>query len=130
MHYVPNGIDLDRFAAGERAPTGEPVIGTITGLRREKNLTRLLRAFRQVADTTPARLIIAGDGSERATLEAQAAELGLGQRVQFTGHLDDPAPLYRSIDVFALSSDTEQMPLSVLEAMAACLPSPQRTSGT
>jgi glycosyltransferase involved in cell wall biosynthesis len=122
VHYVPNGIDLDRFAAGGRAPTGEPVIGTITGLRREKNLGRLLRAFRQVADTTPARLIIAGDGSERATLEAQAAGLGLGQRVQFTGHLDDPAPLYRSIDVFTLSSDTEQMPLSVLEAMAACLP--------
>ena len=42
--------------------------------------------------------------------------------MQFTGHLDDPSPLYRSIDVFALSSDTEQMPLSVLEAMAAGLP--------
>jgi glycosyltransferase involved in cell wall biosynthesis len=82
----------------------------------------LLHAFRQVADTTPARLIIAGDGSERSTLEAQAAGLGIGQRVQFTGHLDDPSPLYRSIDVFTLSSDTEQMPLSVLEAMAAGLP--------
>jgi glycosyltransferase involved in cell wall biosynthesis len=122
VHYVPNGIDLDRFAAGGRAPTGEPAVGTITGLRREKNLARLLQAFRQVADTTPARLIIAGDGSERSKLEAQAAGLGLGQRVQFTGHLDDPAPLYRSIDVFTLSSDTEQMPLSVLEAMAAGLP--------
>jgi glycosyltransferase involved in cell wall biosynthesis len=122
VHYVPNGIDLDRFAAGGRVPTGDPAIGTITGLRREKNLARLLQAFRQVADMSPARLIIAGDGSERSALEAQAAGLGLGHRVQFTGHLDDPAPLYRSIDVFTLSSDTEQMPLSVLEAMAACLP--------
>jgi len=122
VRYVPNGIDLDRFVAGEREPAGEPVIGSITGLRGEKNLTRLLHAFRQVVDATPARLIIAGDGPERSTLQALATELGLAERVQFTGHLDDPAPLYRSIDVFALSSDTEQMPLSVLEAMAASTP--------
>jgi glycosyltransferase involved in cell wall biosynthesis len=43
-------------------------------------------------------------------------------RVRFTGHIDDPAPIYASFDVFALSSDTEQMPLSVIEAMAAALP--------
>jgi glycosyltransferase involved in cell wall biosynthesis len=120
--YVPNGIDLDRFAAGERAPISEPVIGSITGLRGEKNLTRLLHAFRRVVDVTPARLIIAGDGPERSTLQARVSELGLEGRVQFAGHLDDPAPLYRDIDVFALSSDTEQMPLSVLEAMAASIP--------
>jgi glycosyltransferase involved in cell wall biosynthesis len=122
VRYIPNGIDLDRFAAGERNFDSEPVVGTITGLRREKNLPRLLQAFRQVVDRTPARLVIAGDGSERAALEAQTVALGLAERVHFTGHLDDPAPLYRSIDVFALSSDTEQMPLSVLEAMAAGLP--------
>jgi glycosyltransferase involved in cell wall biosynthesis len=122
VNYIPNGIDLDRFAAGERAATGEPVIGSVTGLRGEKNLTRLLHAFRRVVDARPARLIIAGDGPERSTLQARVTELGLEGRVQFTGHLDDPAPLYRCIDVFALSSDTEQMPLSVLEAMAASLP--------
>ena len=42
--------------------------------------------------------------------------------MRFTGHLDDPAALYRGLDVFALSSDTEQMPLSVIEAMASGLP--------
>lgn len=122
VHYVPNGIDLDRFAGGDRAPTAEPVIGTVAGLRREKNVARLLHAFRHVHDRLPARLVIAGEGPELPGLEALAAELGVGERVHFVGHIADPAPLYRSFDVFALSSDTEQMPLSVIEAMAAGLP--------
>jgi glycosyltransferase involved in cell wall biosynthesis len=46
----------------------------------------------------------------------------VADRVVFTGHVDDPAELYRSFDLFALSSDTEQMPLCVLEAMATGLP--------
>lgn len=50
------------------------------------------------------------------------ASLGLAGRVRFIGHVTDSAPLYSGFDVFALSSDTEQMPLSILEAMAAGLP--------
>ena len=121
VRYVPNGIDLARFA-GSRETGGEPVIGTVAALRPEKNLARLLRAFRLVADVVPVRLVIAGGGLERAGLERLACDLGLGDRVRFTGYLDDPAALYRSLDIFALSSDTEQMPLSVIEAMASGLP--------
>jgi glycosyltransferase involved in cell wall biosynthesis len=121
VRYVPNGIDLARFA-GPHTPGTEPVIGTVAALRPEKNLPRLLRAFRRVADAMPARMMIAGDGSERSGLERLTGELGLEGRVRFTGHLDDPAALYRGLDVFALSSDTEQMPLSVIEAMASGLP--------
>jgi glycosyltransferase involved in cell wall biosynthesis len=121
VRYVPNGIDLGRFAGG-RTAAGEPVIGTVAALRAEKNLARLLRAFRLVADSLPAQLVIAGDGPERPGLEQLARDLGLGGRVRFAGHLDDPADLYRGLDVFALSSDTEQMPLSVIEAMATGLP--------
>ena len=121
VRYVPNGIDLARFA-GSREAGGEPVIGTVAALRPEKNLARLLRAFRLVADVMPARLVIAGDGPERPRLERITRDLGLSELVRFTGHLDDPAVLYRRFDVFALSSDTEQMPLSVIEAMASGLP--------
>ena len=64
VRYVPNGIDLARFA-GTREAGAEPVIGTVAALRPEKNLARLLRAFRLVADVMPARLVIVGDGSER-----------------------------------------------------------------
>ncbi|MBO0710164.1 MAG: glycosyltransferase [Acetobacteraceae bacterium] len=121
VRYVPNGIDLVRFN-GCSPPADEPVIGTVAVLRPEKNLSRLLRAFRLVVDAMPAQLVIAGDGPERGRLQALAAELGLDGTVRFTGHLDDPAALYRGLDVFALASDTEQMPLSVIEAMASGLP--------
>ena len=61
-----------------------------------------------------------GDGPERPALQALAASLGL--RVHWAGHVTDPAPLLRALDIFAMSSDTEQMPLGLLEAMAAGLP--------
>lgn len=121
VHYVPNGIDLARFAVPRRA-NDVPVIGTVAALRPEKNLARLLRAFAAVRAQRPCQLVIAGGGPERAGLETLAAELGVAADVTFPGHVADTPALYAGFDVFALSSDTEQMPLSVLEAMAAGLP--------
>jgi glycosyltransferase involved in cell wall biosynthesis len=124
VRYIANGIDLARFAGAAAAefPGEGPVIGCVAALRAEKNLGRLVRAFHLAAEGTPARLVIVGDGPERAALEALAASLGLSERVLFTGHVPEPAPYYRRFDIFALTSDTEQMPMTVLEAMAAALP--------
>lgn len=124
VRYLPNGIALPRFAAGPAAvwPGEGPVIGTVAALRAEKNLGRLLHAFALLRRERPARLVIVGDGPERPGLAALAAELGVAGAVHFAGHMPDPPAAYRGFDVFALSSDTEQMPLSVLEAMAAGLP--------
>lgn len=126
LHYIPNGIDLIRFgmAAPEtRWPIDSgPVIGSVAALRAEKNLGRLIRAFARVAREVPCHLAIIGDGPERAMLEALAAELGIADRITFTGHVAAPQGLYRGMDIYALSSDTEQMPMTVLEAMAAGLP--------
>jgi glycosyltransferase involved in cell wall biosynthesis len=120
IRYVPNGVDLARFTADDALRgAGEPVIGTVAALRAEKNLARLLRAF---ATLPTGRLIIVGDGPERPSLEALAGSLGVADRVWFAGHHQDPAPFYARFDIFALSSDTEQMPLSVIEAMASGLP--------
>ncbi len=123
LSYIPNGIDLTRFAPGPAAgpppwPRDRPVIGTVAALRPEKNLSRLLDAVAALPD---ARLVIVGDGPQRGALTAHAAALGIADRVHFTGALADPAGAYRHFDVFALSSDTEQMPLSVLEAMGSGL---------
>ena len=115
--YIPNGIDLGRFVP-VRTANAVPVIGTVAALRAEKNLGRLLEAVAPLQ----ARLLMVGDGPERAGLEARAAALGMAGRVEFAGHQADPAGFYARMDVFALSSDTEQMPISVLEAMAAGLP--------
>ncbi len=128
LRHVPNGVDLDRFAPGDRLPplpqwglTGTgPVIGTVAALRPEKNLARLLHAVAALAQ--PSRLLVVGDGPERAALERLAAALLPPGRAAFVGHMPDPSQAYRHMDLFALSSDTEQMPLSLLEAMASGLP--------
>jgi glycosyltransferase involved in cell wall biosynthesis len=120
IRYVPNGVDLARFATdGSQRGGPEPVIGTVAALRPEKNISRLLRAF---AILPSGRLVIVGDGPERPALQALATELRIADRVEFAGHHQDTAPFYARFDVFALSSDTEQMPLSVIEAMASGLP--------
>lgn len=137
LHYVPNGLDLQRFRPATelqlRARTRAvepPLVGTVAALRPEKNLARLLRATKILLDEgTPLRLAIVGGGPERPKLEALAAELGIADAVAFEGAIEDPAQAYRALDLFALSSDTEQMPLSVLEAMASGLPVAATTVG-
>ena len=122
VHYIPNGVDLTRFSGRGPQAALVPVIGTVAALRPEKNLVRLLQAFTVVRQATAAKLVIVGDGAGRAKLEAATASLGISADVRFTGHLPQPWAEYAGFDLFALSSDTEQMPLSVLEAMAAALP--------
>ncbi|MEE2887664.1 MAG: glycosyltransferase family 4 protein [Planctomycetota bacterium] len=119
--FLPNGVDLERFhpqSVAERSV----VIGHVAHLRPEKNQGLLLAAFAATPSRHLARLRIVGDGGERAGLETLARDLGVGDLVDFVGSVDDTAPVYREMDVFALSSDTEQMPLTVLEAMASGLP--------
>jgi glycosyltransferase involved in cell wall biosynthesis len=122
IRYVPNGVDLGRFAAaaaGAQRGAGETVLGTVAALRPEKNIARLLRA---AAPLTGCRLVIVGDGPERAALTELARALGMAERVSFAGYRQDTPEFYARFDLFALSSDTEQMPLSVIEAMASGLP--------
>ena len=122
LHYLPNGIDLSRFRPAAAAAAREvPVIGTVAALRPEKNLGRLLHAVAAVRRSRPVRLAIVGDGPERAALAALAAGLGIAGDVRFAGHQADPAAAYAGFDVFAMSSDTEQMPIALLEAMASGL---------
>jgi glycosyltransferase involved in cell wall biosynthesis len=126
VRYIPNGVDCERFAAPGIAPIRwsgtSPVLGTVAALRPEKNLHRLLNAFKLVRERTACRLLIAGEGVERASLEAHAHAIGVAEDVMFTGHAHEPERIYASLDVFALSSDTEQMPTTIIEAMAAGLP--------
>ncbi|MGH7013996.1 MAG: glycosyltransferase [Stellaceae bacterium] len=125
--YLPNGIEIDDYrrpvAGTPLFPRvdGEIVIGTVTPLRPEKNLARLLGAFARLDDGA-SRLVIAGDGSERPALEALARRFGIAGRVHFLGAVREPQRALALFDIFALSSDTEQMPMTVLEAMAAGLP--------
>jgi glycosyltransferase involved in cell wall biosynthesis len=124
----PNGIDTDHFNRrpqrgsfpGFQKRNGEIVVGTIAGLRPIKNLPRLVRA---VAAAGPnVRLAIVGDGPEHGAIMAEAERLGIADRVMMPGYLRDPARYIRLFDIFALSSDSEQYPTSLLEAMTSAIP--------
>ena len=128
LKRIPNGIPLDDYRADAAQPTGiagliKPPgalwLGTFAGLRAVKNLPRLVRAF--AALPPPWELVIVGEGSERGAILAEAARLGLADRVHLPGFVADPAQVLPQFDLFALSSDSEQFPISVVEAMAAGL---------
>ena len=124
---IPNGIVTAAYAAPpppdalaalpKRA--GELWLGTLAGLRAVKNLPRLVRCFAGLP--RPWQLVILGEGPERAAIRAEAERLGVGDRVHLPGFAADPARVVGLFDLFALSSDSEQFPISVVEAMAAGL---------
>ena len=135
--HIPNGIDLAHFAPGRAddlrakwgAKSDELVIGTVARLRAEKGIDLLVRSFAEVAKTPAgarARLVIVGDGSEEAAVRALARELvpdsTAASRVVVAGPVADTRDCYRAFDLFALSSRTEQMPISLVEAMGCGLP--------
>ncbi len=124
--HIPNGIDCERFAPRIAQRSDKPVvIGTVAALRPEKNIGRLIHAYGQMVmqrGAPEARILIVGDGPERPSLELLAQRLGLEDRVEFAGATSTPEKSLAEMDIFAITSDTEQMPLSVLEAMAAGLP--------
>ncbi|MFA6218551.1 MAG: glycosyltransferase [Erythrobacter sp.] len=124
---IPNGIDTKGFAMRPRPDAlrlikrrGEFWVGTLAGLRTVKNLPRLVRAFAPLPDEW--QLVILGEGEARATILAEADRLGINHRVHLPGAIADPSRAVGLFDIFALSSDSEQFPLSLVEAMAAGLP--------
>lgn len=129
LRYIPNGIDCHRFESPTehqqpslRSADNEILIGAIGTLRPEKNMARLLRLFATVRHDLPLRLIIVGDGPERPNLERLAKDLGIDDQTMFVGQQRSPEQFLEQFDIFALTSDTEQMPYCLIEAMAAGLP--------
>ena len=124
---IPNGIDVAAYATPPKPDAipgvvrrdGEVIIGTLAGLRGVKNLPRLVRA---VAPIPNARLVIVGEGPERAAILAEAERCGMAARIEMPGFLPQPTRYIGLFNIFALSSDSEQFPISLVEAMAAGLP--------
>ena len=126
VHQIPNGIDVAAYA-GCRAtsaipglvPDGRLIVGTVAGLTRVKNLRKLVRAVAPLQDKV--RLVIVGDGPEREAIRAEACAQGMTD-ILLPGFLPRPQDYVGAFDIFALSSDSEQFPISLAEAMAAGLP--------
>ena len=129
VQLIKTGVDMNKYRprqdrAGREALGIRPeaiLFGYLGGLRPEKNLRMLVRAF-HAANIPGATLMLAGDGSCRPDLEGLVAELGLGGKAVFAGHQKDSAAYLGMVDVFVMSSDTEQVSNALLEAMASGLP--------
>jgi glycosyltransferase involved in cell wall biosynthesis len=121
---VPNIVDLQRFAPGA-ALSGPPHLIVTRNLEDIYDLPTALRAFARIRQTFPAaRLTIAGSGPRHADLVALASTLGVASDTTFTGRVDnDQMPdLYRSADLLLNPSRVDNMPISLLEAMASGIP--------
>ncbi len=124
---IPNGIDTLAFAKAPRADSlrvvkrkGEFWVGTLAGLRPVKQLTMLVEAFADLPEQW--QLVILGDGPEKDAIRDASVRADISHRVHLPGKVDNPASAVGLFDIFALSSKSEQFPLSVVEAMAAGLP--------
>lgn len=128
--WIPNGVDLDRFApSGRRRATVRKELRldderfvwlSVASLTRQKAHDRLLHAFAGLPDAPV--LLIAGVGPESSTLRELTERLGVQDRVRFLGVRSDPEALMDAADAFALSSRWEGLPLVLMEAAASQLP--------
>ncbi|HEU4407136.1 MAG TPA: glycosyltransferase [Polyangiaceae bacterium] len=130
---IYNGVDGQRFrhdpAARERlrrefgCHDGDFVVGTGVVLSEQKGVGFLLGAARRVLERAPeARFVIAGEGPARPELERRSLALGLGDRVRFLGYRRDIPEFLSALDLYALPSLWEGLPLALLEALAAGKP--------
>jgi glycosyltransferase involved in cell wall biosynthesis len=128
---IYNGIDIgprpspaDRVRVRhELGVSGDTVVvGTLARLDPVKDLAVLVRAVAALNRVTPARLVVVGDGDERRTLEQAARDADGGASTLFLGQRDDARTILAGCDVYANSSISEGVSLTILEAMAAVLP--------
>lgn len=132
VEVIHNGITIQPLPdAGTRAAIrarlnvddSTLVVGTVARLDPVKDLGTLIEATAIIRTTRPVRLVIVGDGQERAALERLAADRGLGSDdVAFLGHRDDARDWLAGCDLFVNCSISEGVSLTILEAMAAGLP--------
>lgn len=131
VHPVPKGVDADKFRPA--GPNLKRELGlqhkrVVLGIGRFvpiKNMALLLDAMAQVAQSdASAHLVLVGEGPEEMSLKAQAQRRGIANRVTFVGYVaqEDLGPYYRTADLFVLSSDFDNSPNVVLEAMACGVP--------
>lgn len=117
----PN-LPRDRQPVARTAPQDPPLILAIGRMEPQKNLSLALEAFALLLKRRPARLLILGEGAERASLEAQVTRLGIGAQVAMPGYSTTVAQHLAQASALLLSSRYEGYPAVVVEALAADVP--------
>jgi glycosyltransferase involved in cell wall biosynthesis len=126
--HIPNGIGPISASAKQMDATVKrfcneaPTVACVGRLVPEKDYLTVLRALALTTTRPELRLLIIGDGPLRATLEAQSRDLGLARRVLFAGYLDEAWRVFPYCRAMIISSVTEGLPVTLLEAMRGSLP--------
>lgn len=129
IHVIPNFIQvkpemLEKNLEKRRhyAMDNERILCHISNFRQVKRVEDVVRVFHQVQKEIPAKLILGGDGPERPFVERLGRELGICNKIIFTGKVRETGPILEISDLFLLPSETESFGLAALEAMAEGVP--------
>lgn len=129
IRVIPNFIDLEKFKKQRKdhfktaiCPNGEKLIVHTSNFRKVKRVDDVVRVFEKIADTIPARLLLVGDGPERAHIENLCRELNIYDDVRFLGKLEAVEEVLSVADLFVMPSEKESFGLAALEAMACEVP--------
>lgn len=126
---IPNFIDLSRFQKQQKnhfrkaiCPNGEFLIAHTSNFRKVKRIEDVIRSFDNIRKALPAKLLLMGDGPERANAEALCRELGACDDIRFLGKIEAVEEVLSVADLFMMPSEKESFGLAALEAMACEVP--------
>lgn len=129
IHVIPNFIDLDRFRRQDKGhfktaicPQDEKVLVHTSNFRKVKRIQDVVQVFAEVRKKIPSKLLLVGDGPERASMEMLSRELEVANDVRFLGKLDAVEEVLSIADLFLMPSESESFGLAALEAMACQVP--------
>ncbi|MFT7611525.1 MAG: N-acetyl-alpha-D-glucosaminyl L-malate synthase BshA [Parvicellaceae bacterium] len=129
IHVIPNFVRLENYSSGKGdvsrstyAPNGEKIITHISNFRKVKRIPDIIIAFKKILDSTPAILLLIGDGPERHNVEQICRKQGVCDKIHFLGSIKHPEEVLQVSDLFMLPSETESFGLAALEAMASSVP--------
>lgn len=127
IQVIPNFVDVDRFRPGNlgryyQRGDGERVLVHASNFRPIKRVADIVRAFAEIRQRVPARLLLVGDGPDREHAMAVAADLGCLDRIEHMGTVDDIEAILADADLFLMASESESFGLGMLEAMSCGVP--------
>lgn len=128
IHVIPNFVpptkknNIDPCQRNKYAADKERILCHISNFRPVKRIEDVVKIFKLVNDEIPSKLLLVGDGPERFLAERTCRDLGIEDRVIFTGKIIGTEKVLEMCDIFLLPSETESFGLAALEAMAAGVP--------
>jgi len=137
IHVIPNFIELDKIRnesliscqRSVMANKEERIVTHISNFRRVKRIPDVIKIFYKIQQQIPAKLMMVGDGPEKAKAEQLCEDLGIQDKVIFFGNSNEIDQILSYSDLFLLPSETESFGLAALEAMAWSVPVISSNSG-